>query len=140
VRAQIALELDREFSQLERARRVTHVAHCAECRAFEADLQEFTTLLREAPPERPTRPFVVPRRGVAARSLRASSVAAAAMVLAFVGVTAQLATDFVTGERPSDVRSGPTHYPTGTELASELEVIELLTERPGLLAANANLR
>jgi predicted anti-sigma-YlaC factor YlaD len=139
VRAQIALELDREFSQLERARRVSHVAHCAECRAFEADLQEFTRLLREAPPEPLSRPFVVPRRGIAMRSLRAPAVAAA-MVLALVGVTTQLATDLATGERRSAVRSSPTVYPTGAELESELEFIQVLSERPRLMAATSDLR
>jgi hypothetical protein len=139
VRAQIALEPDREFSQLERARRVSHVAHCAECRAFEADLQEFTRLLREAPAERPSRPFVVPRRGIAARSLRAPAVAAA-MMLALVGVTTQLATDLATSERRSAVRSGPTVFPTVEELESEVEFIEVLAEHPRLMAATSNLR
>jgi hypothetical protein len=138
VRAQIALELDRDFSQLERARRVSHVAHCEECRAFEADLREFTRLLREAPPERPTRPFAVPRRGFAARSLRAPAVAAA-MVLALVGVTTQIATDLAR-ERPSAARSGPTVYPTGEELQSEVEFIQVLSERPRLMAATSDLR
>jgi predicted anti-sigma-YlaC factor YlaD len=139
VRAQIALELDREFSQLERARRVTHVSRCAECRAFEADLQEFTRMLREAPAERPSRPFAVPRRRLATRSLRAPAVAAAAMVLALVGVT-QVATDLATSERPAAALSGPTRFPTGQELESELEVIQVLTESPRLMAATANLR
>jgi predicted anti-sigma-YlaC factor YlaD len=137
VRAQIALELDREFSQLERARRVTHVAHCAECRAFEVDLQEFTTLLREAPPERPSRPFAVPRRRFAARSLRASSVAAAAMVLALIGLTTQLVTDLAETERSA---SRPTVYPTAPEIQAEITFIEVLAERPRLLAATSNLR
>jgi predicted anti-sigma-YlaC factor YlaD len=139
VRAQIALELDRDFSQLERARRVSHVAHCAECRAFESDLGEFTRLLREAPPERPSRPFVVPRRGFAARSLRTPAVAAA-MVLALVGVTTQIATDLATSERSAASRSGPTVYPTGEELQSEVEFIEVLSERPRLMAATSDLR
>ena len=140
VRAQIALELDREFSQLERARRVSHVAHCEDCRAFEADLKEFTQLLRDAPPERPSRPFTVPRRGVAVRSLRTPAVAAAAMVLALVGVTTQIATDLATSDRRSSVRSGPTVYPTSDALESEVQIIEVLGESPRLVAAAADLR
>ena len=139
MRAQIALELDRDFSQLERARRVSHVAHCAECRAFEADLREFTRLLREAPRERPSRPFAVPRRGVAARSLRAPAVAAA-LVLALVGITTQSATALATRDRSSTARSGPTVFPTGEELESEVEFIEVLSERPRLMAATSDLR
>jgi predicted anti-sigma-YlaC factor YlaD len=140
VRAQIALELDREFSQLERARRVSHVAHCGECRAFEADLAAFTQLLRDAPPERPSRAFTVPRRGVGVRSLRTSAVAAAATVLALVGVTTQIATDLATSERGSAARSGPTVYPTNQALESEVEIIEVLGESPRLVAATADLR
>jgi predicted anti-sigma-YlaC factor YlaD len=137
VRAQIALELDRDFSQLERARRVTHVAHCAECSAFEADLQQFTKLLREAPPERPSRPFVVPRRRLAGRSLRVTSAAAAAMVLALVGLTTQLAADLAKTDRSA---SRPMVYPTTPELQSEITFIEVLAEQPRLVATNANLR
>ena len=140
VRAQIALELDREYSQLERARRVSHVAHCDECRAFEADLQTFTEMLREAPPERPSRQFAVPRRGVAARAFRTSSVAAAAMVLALVGLTTQLATDLATNDARSAAPRQPTLYPSNQVLASEVAIIEDLGESPRLVAATANLR
>lgn len=139
VRAQIALELDREFSQLERARRVSHVAYCKECRAFEDDIQEFTRLLRSAPPERPSRQFTVPRRSVAARSLRAPAVAAA-MVLALVGVTTQIATDLAASESPSAVPAGPTVFPTGDEIESEVQFIEVLAESPRLMAATSDLR
>jgi predicted anti-sigma-YlaC factor YlaD len=138
VRAQIALELDREFSQLERARRAAHVARCAECRAFAVEVREFTRLLREAPPERLTRPITVRRPRTAAHSLRVPSVAAA-MVLAMVGLMTQLASEFVTSD-PSAARSGPTVYPTGSDLQSEIEVIATLTESPRLMADNANLR
>ena len=140
IRAQIALELDRDYSQLERARRVSHVAHCEECRAFEADLQTFTQMLRDAPPERPSRTFAVPRRGAAARALRTSSVAAAAMVLAVVGLTTQLATDLATGDNPSAAPRQPTLYPTSQVLASEVAIIEVLGESPRLFAATADLR
>ena len=133
MRAQIALELDR------RARRATHVAHCAECRAFGVEVREFTRLLREAPPELLTRPITVQRPRTAARSLRLTSVAAAAMVLALVGLTSQLASQFVRSDL-SAARSGPTVYPTGSDLQSEIEVIEALTASPRLMADNANLR
>ncbi len=139
IRAQIALEVDHEYSQLERARRATHVAHCAECRAFGIEVREFTRLLREAPPERLTRPITIRRPRTAAQSLRLTGVAAAAMVLALVGLSAQLATEFA-GRGSQSARSGPTVFLTGQDLASEIEVIEVLGESPRLMADNANLR
>ena len=139
MRAQIALEVDHEFSQLERARRATHVAHCAECRAFGVEVREFTRLLREAPPELLTRPIAVRRPRTAARSLRLTSVAAAAMVLAVAGLTAQVASQFATSDL-SAARSEPTVYPTGEDLESEILVIEALAASPRLMADNANLR
>ena len=138
MRAQIALELDRELSQFERARRATHVARCAECRAFGVEVREFTRLLREAPPERLTHPITIRRPRTAVRSLRLPA-AAAAMVLALVGLMTQFATDFTTGEGPS-ARSGPTVFATGNDLQSEIEVIEALAGSPRLMADNANLR
>jgi predicted anti-sigma-YlaC factor YlaD len=138
VRAQIALEVDQEFSQLERARRATHVAHCAECRAFGAEVREFTRLLREAPPELLTRQIAVRRPRTAAQSLRLTSVAAAAMVLALAGLTAQVASQFVSSDLAAAQR--PTVYPTVQDLESEIEVIEALGASPRLMADNANLR
>jgi predicted anti-sigma-YlaC factor YlaD len=138
VRAQIALELDHEFSQFERARRATHVAHCAECRAFGVEVREFTRLLREAPLEFMSHPITIRRPRTAVRSLRLPA-AAAAMVLALVGLMTQFATDFATGEGPSS-RRGPTVFATGNDLQSEIEVIEVLAGSPRLMADNANLR
>ena len=138
MRAQIALEVDQEFSQLERARRATHVAHCAECRAFGAEVREFTRLLREAPPELLTRQIAVRRPRTAAQSLRLTSVAAAAMVLALAGLTAQVASQFVSSDLAAAQR--PTVYPTVQDLESEIEVIEALGASPRLMADNANLR
>lgn len=139
MRAQIALEVDHEFSQLERARRATHVAHCAECRAFGVEVREFTRMLREAPHELLTRPITVRRPRTATRSVRLTSVAAAAMVLAMVGLTTQLASQFVRSDL-SAARSGPTVYATASDLQSEIEVIEALAASPRLMADNANLR
>jgi hypothetical protein len=61
------------------------------------------------------------------------------MVLALVGLSAQLATNFA--ERGSQsARSGPTVFATGQDLQSEIEVIEALAASPRLMADNANLR
>ena len=102
-------------------------------------MRAFTRLLREAPPELLTRPIAVRRPRTAAQSLRLTSVAAAAMVLALVGLTSQLASQFVRSDL-SAARSGPTVYPTGNDLESEIEVITALTQSPRLMADNANLR
>ena len=139
VRAQIALEVDREFSELEQARRAAHVAQCAECREFGAEVREFTRLLREAPPELLTRQISVRRPRTAARSVRFSTVAAAAMVFALVGLTSQVASQFTRSDL-SAARSKPTVYPTVQDLESEIDVIEALGASPRLMADNANLR
>jgi predicted anti-sigma-YlaC factor YlaD len=131
--------VDHEYSQLERARRAAHIAHCAECRAFGVEVREFTRLLREAPLERLTRPITIPRPRTAAHSLRLTGIAAAAMVLALVGLTTQLATDFA-GQGGQSARRAPTVFLTGQDLESEIEVIEALGESPRLMADNANLR
>ena len=102
-------------------------------------MREFTRLLREAPPEQLTRPITVRRPRTAARSVRLTSVAAAAMVLALAGLTAQVASQFVTSDL-SAARSRPTVYPTVQDLESEIEVIEALAASPRLMADNANLR
>jgi predicted anti-sigma-YlaC factor YlaD len=139
VRAQIALEVDREFSQLEQARRAAHVANCDDCREFGAEVREFTRMLREAPPELLTRQIAVRRPRTAARSVRLPTVAAAAMVFALVGLTSQVASQFVRADL-STARSGPTVYPNSSDLESEIEVIEALAASPRLMADNANLR
>lgn len=96
-------------------------------------------MLREAPPELLTRPITVRRPRTAAQSLRLTSVAAAAMLLALVGLSAQLASQLVTSDL-SGTRSPPTVYPTGPDLESEIAVIEALSASPRLIADNANLR
>ncbi|MDX6422635.1 MAG: hypothetical protein QOI67_106 [Gaiellaceae bacterium] len=139
MRAQIALEVDREFSQLERARRAAHVAQCAECAEFGAEVREFTRLLREAPPELLQRQISVRRPRTATRSVRLSTVAAAAMVFALVGLTSQVASQLARSDLAA-ARSGPTVYPNSSDLESEIAVIEALAASPRLMADNANLR
>jgi len=91
VRQQISLELDRELSQLERAMVAAHVSHCASCRGFSGEVDAITQQLRAAPLVHP------PARVLVRRPRRVSTVArfqagvAAAMALAIVGVTSQIA-------------------------------------------------
>ena len=84
----IALGLDGDLSELERALVSTHLKRCAQCRVFEADVNAFTRMLRETPPETLDRPVELSLpyrrrvRGVARQALQAASgVAAVAAML-----------------------------------------------------------
>ena len=115
------------------------MANCCDCREFAVEVNEFTRLLREAPPELLSRQISIRRPRPAARSVRLSTVAAAAMVFALVGLTSQVASQFARSDL-SAVRSSPTVYPKSSDLESEIEVIEALAASPRLMADNANLR
>ena len=64
MRAQVSLRLDGELSQLELRMLDAHLARCAECREYDADVTRITTELRAAPLERMEIPVVIrrPRR------------------------------------------------------------------------------
>src|SRR5687768_3181467 len=88
-RMYISLRLDGELSDFEQALLVSHIAGCSACRAFEADLGEITSGLRDAPVERLERPLVLPQRvRVAFRGVQLG--AAAAVVVTVVGVAGLL--------------------------------------------------
>lgn len=83
----ISLDLDGELSRLERARVDRHLAGCADCKAFRAEVHAFTGALRSAPLEQLERPVALPtrRRVVSLRSFQVA--AAAAVAIAAVGLT-----------------------------------------------------
>jgi hypothetical protein len=64
-----------------------HTAGCADCRAFEADTEAFTALLRSAPPEPvpwpPAVSFARPRRRFHARAVAQVASVASVVVAAF---------------------------------------------------------
>jgi hypothetical protein len=80
VREQLSLSLDGETSQLEDARIDAHLATCASCRAFGAEIGAATRIIRTTPLEL-SAPFSIPMpRRIARRAFQAA--AAAAVVLA----------------------------------------------------------
>ena len=92
VRAQVSLRLDAELSQLEIRMLEAHLGRCADCRAFEVDVAEFTAELRAAPLEPIAQPVVIPsRRRFSA--IGAQVGVAAVMALAVAGVAGRMALD-----------------------------------------------
>jgi anti-sigma factor RsiW len=81
-----SLELDGELSQLERALLRAHLRRCEGCALSAAEMRAFTSALREAPLELPSRQLYVPgartsgpkRRVFAARLALAATLALAA--------------------------------------------------------------
>ena len=89
----ISLALDGELSEFEQIVMAAHLRRCADCRAFAADVRDFTGALRTAPAE-PLESRVWlgdPRRSLRAARLRRrlapAASAAAAVAAAFLGVT-----------------------------------------------------
>ena len=84
-----SLRLDGELSQLEAQLLERHLAHCEACRRLDAGMSATTALLREAPPETPSRRLRIPvaRTGRFPLERRSAAlVAAAALALgALVG-------------------------------------------------------
>ena len=86
-----SLDLDGELSQLERALMREHLRRCEACAASAGEMRAFTTALREAPLELPSRSLYVPgarnpvprRRAFAARLALAATLA---MLAAGLGV------------------------------------------------------
>jgi predicted anti-sigma-YlaC factor YlaD len=113
------LAVDGELSELEQRLVETHIARCADCRAFAHDVETITRMLRDAPLEPLARPVTVPYRSrrLVARPLQ---VAAAALVaVAFTGVLGSSALDL-----GSDVtREGPTRYASLKVLQQEQDMI-----------------
>ncbi len=98
-RGYVSASLDGELSQVEGARLETHLASCAACRAYAADVAESSRLLRETALEELDFPIVLPRRRLAvARKLQVA--AAAAAIAAAVGLSTVVGTTSQSG-RPS---------------------------------------
>ena len=91
VRAQVSLELDGELSQLERRMLSAHLARCAHCAEYAADVRELTERIRCEPLVAMERPVVV-RSGRVLTTARLQIGVAAAFALAALGLGTQLAT------------------------------------------------
>jgi anti-sigma factor RsiW len=83
-RAQISSRIDEELSELEEARLDLHLAGCAACRAYDADVVAVTKMMRAAPLEPLEFPVSVgrPRRSM----LRQFELAAAVALAAAIGL------------------------------------------------------
>ena len=83
----VSLRLDGELSELAQKMLDSHLARCAECKAFEQQVSEVARQLRTAPVGQLERPIEIPhrRRGVPVRVL-SMGAAAASVAAAAVGV------------------------------------------------------
>lgn len=125
VREQVSLQLDDELSQLERRMLASHLARCAVCEAYAAEVTTFTEALRSAPPVVLERPVVVqrPRR---LTGVRLQAGVAAALAFAALGLGSQLATSGPGGDLSA---ASVTRFPTQAELQREIAIIEHLHNR-----------
>jgi predicted anti-sigma-YlaC factor YlaD len=119
VRSSISLEIDGELSELERRMVSAHLARCADCQEFKADVLGFTFELRNAPLEHLDHPISVhqPRR-VSFPRMQVGIAAAVAVVA--VGLVAQIA-----GSKPeqSSLLSKPVQFGTSSQLTREVQRI-----------------
>ena len=87
-REQVSLQVDGELSsELDSAALKAHLERCERCRAYAASIAEVTGQLRAAPLEQPEIPVVLPHRSRIRVPLASVQIAAAAAVIAVVGVT-----------------------------------------------------
>lgn len=92
VRAQISLELDSALSQLEHRMLSSHLARCAQCAEYAADVRDITERIRREPLVAMERPVVMVRRRRMLTTARLQIGVAAAFALAALGLGTQLAT------------------------------------------------
>jgi predicted anti-sigma-YlaC factor YlaD len=83
-RTQLSADVDGELTQLEDAELRRHLAVCAACRAYEAEVDAFSDVLRTASLAQPDFPIFVPRR----RRIMAARVQVAAVAAAVVATVA----------------------------------------------------
>jgi predicted anti-sigma-YlaC factor YlaD len=86
----ISLRLDGELSELAQKMLDSHLARCAECRAFAAEAAATTQLLRSTPLEQLERPLTLPHTRRFALSMRRVSAMAASAAAIALGVAAFL--------------------------------------------------
>ena len=97
-----------------------HLSHCADCRAYEADVVRITTELRSAPLERMDNPIVI-RRPRRVSALRLQAGVAAALAIATVGVVLQTAV-------PGPERSSSPYTRTLTQFGNSGEAAQELRQ------------
>ena len=117
VRAQVSLRLDGELSQLESRMLDSHLARCADCREYDADVTRITAELRAAPLEAIDNPIVI-RRPWRVSALRLQAGVAAALAVAVLGAITQIE---ATADQPAFAT--PKRYPTSSQLTREVNQI-----------------
>src|SRR5215831_13832286 len=119
-RAQISRRLDGEISQLEERMLEVHLARCADCRTFDAQVTEFTRGLREAPLEPLGFPIEI-RRTRRTALARAQVGIAAVVAIAVIGSVLQIA---VPGSSTSgEAFRAPDKFPTSRQVQREVNQI-----------------
>jgi predicted anti-sigma-YlaC factor YlaD len=86
-RGQVSAHADGELSQLETAELRRHLAGCASCREYEAQVGAVSSVLRSAELEQPDFAIFVPRRRQLTRMRLQVGVAAAAMLALVAGAS-----------------------------------------------------
>ncbi len=90
-RTQLSARFDGELTQLEHAELGRHLATCSSCSAYEAEVGEFSRMLRTAPLDEPEFPIFVPRRRRIAARLQVGAAAAAVLAtVAFASLSGAL--------------------------------------------------
>jgi hypothetical protein len=86
-REHVSLQLDGELSPFQQSALDTHLKACGACRSYAAVAGTVSAQLREAQPEQPQFPVVLPHRSRIRVPTRAVQVAAAAAVAMVVGLS-----------------------------------------------------
>lgn len=91
-RTQLSARFDGELNELEHAELRRHLAVCASCSAYEAEVGGFSRMLRTAPLEEPEFPIFVPRtrRFAGGRIQVGAAAAAVAATVVFAALSGAL--------------------------------------------------
>jgi predicted anti-sigma-YlaC factor YlaD len=134
-----SIALDGELSAFERFLLDAHLDGCAECRAFNSDVGQFTSALRDAPAE----PFagvqlnVRPRRARLAFAPAVAAMAVAAVALGSVVASSHLGSGFEHGTaapQPAAALVGLSHDAMNLHtlrVLQQLDVTKAISSRAG---------
>jgi predicted anti-sigma-YlaC factor YlaD len=111
VRGVISASLDGEVSEVEQATADAHLAGCADCRAYAANLEATSRLLRATPLEELDFPIVLPSHRLRlARTMQLGAAAAAVAATVFLSVTVGTTQNSGLSSLSASAASGPAAY------------------------------